>query len=63
MKKIEGIDYITYEIIRGERGARITLTRTTLQLWKQLCKDNYEEFIKEQLLKSIARIKAEDRKT
>ena len=47
MKKIEGIDYITYEIIRGERGARITLTRTTLQLWKQLCKDNCEEFIKE----------------
>ena len=58
MKRIESADYVTYEIIKGERGARITLTRTTLQLWKQLYKDNYEEFIKEQLIKSITRIKA-----
>ena len=58
MKRIENADYVTYEITKGERGARITLTRTTLQLWKQLYKDNYEEFIKEQLLKSITRIKA-----
>lgn len=59
MKRIENADYVTYEITIGERGARLTLTRTTLQIWKQLCKDNYEEFIKEQLLKSITRIKAE----
>jgi len=59
MKRIESADYVTYEITKGEYGARITLTRTTLQIWKQLCKDNYEEFIKEQLLKSITRIKAE----
>ena len=59
MKKIESTDYVTYEIIRGERGARITLTRTTLQIWNQLYKDNYEEFIKEQLLKGITKIKAE----
>lgn len=59
MKKIKSTDYITYEITKGKRGARVTLTRTTLQLWKQLYKDNYEEFIKEQLLKSITKIKAE----
>lgn len=59
MKRIENTDYVTYEITRGERGARITLTRTTLQIWKQLYKDNYEEFIKEQLLESITKIKAE----
>lgn len=58
MKRIENADYVTYEIIRGKHGARITLTRTTLQIWKQLYKDNYEEFIKEQLIKSITRIKA-----
>ena len=59
MKRIESTDYVTYEIIRGERGARITLTRTTLQIWNQLYKDNYEEFIKKQLLKGITKIKAE----
>lgn len=60
MKRIESADYVTYEIIKGERSARITLTRTTLQIWKQLYKDNYEEFIKEQLLESITKIKTED---
>lgn len=53
MKKFENIDYVTYEIKEGKRGARITLTRSMIQMYKQLYKDAYEEFIKDKLIEKI----------
>ena len=53
MKKIEGIDYVTYEIRKGKRGARITLTKSMIQIYKQLYKDAYEEVIKDKLIEKI----------
>lgn len=51
MKKFENIDYVTYEIRKC--GARITLTRSMIQMYKQLYKDAYEEVIKDKLIEKI----------
>lgn len=53
MKKFENIDYVTYEIRKGKRGVRITLTKSMIQMYKQLYKDAYEEVIKSELIEKI----------